>query len=63
MHDVYFANSKDIYGAGFKIARIPLRPRGEKRSPTWYARHGDWFGWSCVGLMAAMLITRAKRKS
>ncbi len=56
MHDVYFENSRDIYGAGFKAVSIPLLPAGQKRALTFYTRHGDVFGWGCVvlaGLIAA----------
>jgi hypothetical protein len=53
---VYFPGTKDIYGAGFKLARIPLLPLEQKRPPTFYHQHGDWFGWSCVGLTLIMLL-------
>ncbi|MEO6035188.1 MAG: apolipoprotein N-acyltransferase [Verrucomicrobiota bacterium] len=56
LHEVYFPGTKDIYGAGFKIARVPLLPIGGKRVPTFYHRHGDWFGWSCVLLTLVMLL-------
>ncbi|MBI3849198.1 MAG: apolipoprotein N-acyltransferase [Verrucomicrobia bacterium] len=56
LHEVYFPGTRDIYGAGFKLARIPLLPVGEKRPPTFYRQYGDWFGWGCVVLTAVMLI-------
>jgi hypothetical protein len=37
-----------IYGAGFLTVEIPLLQPGEKRSATFYNRHGDRFGWACV---------------
>jgi apolipoprotein N-acyltransferase len=55
MHEVYFGDSRDIYGAGFKTARIPLRPDAAPRPPTIYNRYGDWFGWACLGLCGVML--------
>jgi apolipoprotein N-acyltransferase len=55
MNDVYFPGSRDIYGAGFKIAEVPLLAGG-KRTPTFYRRHGDWFGWMCAGLSAVALL-------
>ena len=58
MHEVYFGDSPDIYAAGFKTAKIPLLSPGEKRAPTFYNRHGDWFGWSCVGVAAVLLAWR-----
>ncbi len=62
MHEVYFGTSGDIYGRGFKTARIPLRPGGQPRPPTFYGRHGDWLGWACLavaaGGLAALLLKR-----
>ena len=52
MHDAYFANTTDVYGAGFKTVQAPLLAPGEKRELTFYTRHGDWFGWTCFGLTA-----------
>ena len=49
-----------IYGAGFLTAEIPLPAAGERRAPTFYHRHGDWFGWACVGLAGIMLVFRRK---
>ncbi len=52
MHEVYFGDSKNIYGAGVKTARIPLRSAGQPCPSTFYTRHGDWFGWACVAVTA-----------
>jgi apolipoprotein N-acyltransferase len=48
LHEVYFPGTKDIYGPGVKLVQAPLLA-GRKRAPTFYWRHGDVFGWSCVG--------------
>jgi len=56
LHEVFFPGSKDIYGPGFKLARIPLLVPGQERSPTIYNRFGDWFGWLCVGVTGLMLL-------
>jgi apolipoprotein N-acyltransferase len=47
-----------VHGAGFMTADIPLLAPGEKRPPTFYNRHGDWFGWLCVTFAAAIVTTR-----
>lgn len=50
MHDV--GPPEDVYAAGFKSVSIPLPPRTGERErgpPTFYVRHGDLFGWSCLG--------------
>ena len=57
LNDVYFAGSRDIYQAGFKIVQVPLLG-GQARAPTFYHRHGDWFGWGCVGLGLAAVVRR-----
>jgi apolipoprotein N-acyltransferase len=57
MHDVFFSGSRDIYGAGFKLVPVPLLG-GRSRTPTFYTKHGDVFGWSCLA-WAAFLVTRA----
>jgi apolipoprotein N-acyltransferase len=62
MHEVYFAGSKDIYQAGFKTAAIPLRSSASPRRPTFYHRHGDWFGWACVVVTAASLALAIRRR-
>jgi apolipoprotein N-acyltransferase len=55
LHEAYFPGTRDIYGPGFKSVSIPLRTRGKNRSTTLYYRYGDWFGWSCVAVVAALL--------
>jgi apolipoprotein N-acyltransferase len=64
MHEVFFGDTTDIYGEGFKIARVPLPAPEQKRASTFYQLHGDWFGWGCVamtGAVAGALIRRSKR--
>jgi len=55
LHEVYFPGTKDIYGPGFKLVSVPLRSHGKDQSLTFYNRHGDWFGWSCVAVTALLL--------
>jgi len=56
MHDVYFAGSRDIYQAGFKVVEVPLRGSLEKSHRTIFNRYGDFFGWSCAGIVVACLV-------
>jgi len=56
MRDVGFDSPEDVYRAGFKIVQVPLPPRG--RAPTFYNRHGDVFGWSCVAVLAILAVAR-----
>jgi apolipoprotein N-acyltransferase len=32
----------------------------EKPTPTFYNRHGDWFGWGCVAVAGIVLLFRKK---
>lgn len=46
-----------IYGAGWLTVEVPLL-NGGKRFPTFYNRHGDVFGWTCVAVTGAVLAVR-----
>lgn len=39
---------RSIYGPGTMTVSVPILAPGERRPPTFYNRHGDWFGWGCV---------------
>ena len=56
LHDQYFPGSWNIYGAGFKLGRVPLHEKSQAHPLTFYHRHGDWFGWGCVVLTGAALL-------
>ena len=65
MRDILQSESGDVYESGFLIVRIPLPPAGKRGEPTFYQRHGDWFGWGCVGLamFALALSVRKTRRA
>jgi apolipoprotein N-acyltransferase len=52
-----------IHGAGVMFAEIPLLGNGQARARTFYNRHGDVFGWSCVAITALTLLPRLRRRS
>ena len=54
--------SGDVYGPGFLVATIPLLAENERRAPTFYRQHGDWFGWGCVALSVGFVLL-PRRKS
>ncbi len=58
LREVFRDERGSIYGAGFLSVDIPLLGVGQKRTPTFYHEHGDWFGWGCVGIGGAMLASR-----
>ena len=58
MRQVFRDANGSVYGAGAMTVQIPVLTPGEKRAPTFYNRHGDWFGWSCVAVLAVVLWPR-----
>jgi len=64
LRQVLQSHSGDIYSPDFLIAKIPLLPAGHELEPTFYNRHGDWFGWGCVVLSSIACTFRfLERKS
>ena len=64
LRDVGFNGPRDVYGAGFKVFRIPLLSHDTRRAPTFYQRHGDLFGWSCAAItVCAIAGTWVRRRS
>jgi apolipoprotein N-acyltransferase len=49
VREIFKDQGGSVYGIGTMTVVIPV---GEKRAPTFYNRHGDWFGWSCVFIAA-----------
>ena len=50
--------SGGVHGVGAMTADIPV---GGRRTATFYNRHGDWFGWACVAIAAALLPAKISR--
>ena len=50
-----------IYGVGAMTFGLPLPD--EKPAPTFYNRHGDWFGWGCVGITVILFFSRVFRRA
>jgi apolipoprotein N-acyltransferase len=48
-----------IYGVGALTFKLPLPD--EKSAPTFYNRHGDWFGWSCVAVAIVFIFAKLTR--
>jgi apolipoprotein N-acyltransferase len=55
-------DSGDIHAAGFLTVPVPLPPAGASRVRTFYNRHGDVFGWSCVGLSMIVVGASTRRR-
>jgi apolipoprotein N-acyltransferase len=58
MQKVFRDAQNSEYGRGAFTVDVPLRTAAEKSVHTFYNRHGDWFGWSCVVATALMLCRR-----
>ncbi len=54
VREIFRDNSGSVYGLGAMTVEIPI---GERHEPTFYNRHGDWFGWGCV-VWATLLALR-----
>jgi apolipoprotein N-acyltransferase len=55
IREVAVEGADAVYGRAYKVADIPLQSRAARRTPTFYTRHGDWFGWGCVLLVGGLL--------
>jgi apolipoprotein N-acyltransferase len=58
VRELFKDTNESVYGTGSMTVQIPLP--SEKHMPTFYHRHGDWFGWSCVLVAAGVLLFRLK---
>jgi apolipoprotein N-acyltransferase len=58
LRQIFRDSGNSVYGPGFMTTESPLLAGGERHSLTFYNRHGDWFGWACVGIAGLMLLGR-----
>jgi apolipoprotein N-acyltransferase len=58
LREIFRDKTGSVYGAGSMTVELPLLQPGEKRAPTFYNQHGDWFGWLCVGVTAILLVVK-----
>lgn len=59
MHDLGVGDEADVYGAGFRVVKLAV-PAGP-REPTFYQRHGNWLGWTCVALTGWLVLRHGGR--
>jgi len=62
VREIFRDSSGSEYGVGFATWRIPLLASERKAGRTFYNRHGDWFGWSCVALASGLAAARIPRR-
>jgi apolipoprotein N-acyltransferase len=60
VREIFKDPNGSVYGQGAMTVDIPVTSAGAGRAPTFYHRHGDWFGWGCV-VMAALVSVRSKK--
>ncbi|MFZ0827896.1 MAG: apolipoprotein N-acyltransferase [Verrucomicrobiia bacterium] len=60
LHRLFKDPTGSVYGPGAETIEIPV---GEKREPTFYNRHGDWFGWACVGITGILIVSLWRKTS
>jgi apolipoprotein N-acyltransferase len=53
MRRVFGEDEGNEYGRGFMLVDLPLQQRDEGEAGSFYRRHGDVFGWSCVVVAVA----------
>jgi apolipoprotein N-acyltransferase len=58
VQEIFRDQSHSVYGMGTLAVDLPL----QKHAPTYYNRHGDWFGWGCVGFAAIALAMKKLRR-
>jgi apolipoprotein N-acyltransferase len=58
LREIFRDKTGSVYGAGAITIELPLSRTGEKRAPTFYNQHGDWFGWLCVGVTGILLVVK-----
>jgi apolipoprotein N-acyltransferase len=58
LREIFKNTAGSVYGAGAMTIDLPLSQPGEKRVPTFYNQHGDWFGWFCVGVTGILLVVK-----
>jgi len=60
VRDIFKDHTGSVYGVGTMTVDVPVTQGGAGRTPTFYHRHGDWFGWGCV-VVAALVSVRSKK--
>ncbi len=63
LRDVFRDKGGSVYGAGVMTVELPVLGLDEKRTPTFYNKHGDWFGWGCAVLSILPMVARLRKSS
>jgi len=63
LREIFRDKTGSVYGVGAMTIELPLSQPGEKRAPTFYNQHGDWFGWLCVGVTGILFVVKIASQS
>jgi apolipoprotein N-acyltransferase len=55
LREIFRDKTGSVYGVGAMTIQIPVGVRG---GATFYNRHGDWFGWLCVGFTGILFVVK-----
>ncbi|HZF01793.1 MAG TPA: apolipoprotein N-acyltransferase [Methylomirabilota bacterium] len=58
VREIFRNQNKSVYGKGAMTVDLPLSSHAQ----TFYNRHGDWFGWSCVIWTAVITVRHFLRR-
>lgn len=61
VHDLGVGDAADVHGTGFRVVKLAV-PARDSRPPTFYQRHGDWFGWGCVFVALGLFVLHRGRR-
>jgi apolipoprotein N-acyltransferase len=60
VREIFKDKTGSVYGMGAMTVDVPMSRSGEPRALTFYDRHGDWFGWTCV-VVGVLVAFRSKK--
>jgi len=58
VREIFRDTHGSVYGAGALTIDLPLQSHAQ----TFYNRHGDWFGWSCVAITGILFAAKIRRR-
>lgn len=58
LRQIFTDDHGSVYGTGVAVFQVPLLRSGSVRTPTIFARFGDWFGWLCLLATGLGLVIR-----
>jgi len=60
MRELFRDATGSVYEAGAANWQISFNSAATRGEATYYNRHGDWFGWTCVGITGVLILWHFK---